>query len=174
MSYPLSLVFIGMDDLPTKAQHLPHVDRRFVEWCYFETYSLKDIAKLLVELHPHFARLNLKNPVHYEQIECVYEMFGGFPGLIVPFLKKLDHYQRLEPEEITVTYLRTIHIRTLMDRKQSVDRSLELYRGRMPKDSRSGFVRRNKQDKEGVQDEKNTTGKTAKKRGRKSTAAVKS
>src|ERR1700753_4304041 len=42
MSYPLSLVFIGMDDLLTKVQHLPQVDKRFVEWCYFEAYTLED------------------------------------------------------------------------------------------------------------------------------------
>jgi hypothetical protein len=168
MNYPLSLVFIGMDDLPTKVEHLPQVDRRFVEWCYFEAYSLSDTAKLLAELHPHFAQLDLKNPKHYEQIECVYELLGGFPGLIVPFLQKLEHCQRQEREEITITYLRTIHLRTVMDRKQSVKRSLDTYRGRPPKDSRSSAAQRDKQDKENVPDEKSTKRRPEKKRARKS------
>jgi hypothetical protein len=137
MNHPLSLVFIGMDDLPTKVEQLPQVRERVVEWCYFEAYSLKETAKLLSRLHPHFAELDLDNPNDYEQIEFVYEMFGGLPGLIVPFLKKLDRYQKEECEQITLKYLRAIHMRTLMDKEQSVNKSLEIYRGRPPKDSRS-------------------------------------
>lgn len=149
MNYPLSLVFIGMDDLPTKVQHLPQVDKRFVEWCYFEAYSLEEMAKFLAQIHPHFAKLNLKKPAHYEHVECLYDMFGGFPGLILPFLKKLDRYQREEKEEITVKYLRAIHLRTLTEKEQSVKKSLEIYRGKPRKESRSGYARRHKQQTEG-------------------------
>lgn len=157
MGHRLSLVFIGMDDLPTKVQHLPQVDKRFVEWCYFEAYNLPDTAKLLTQVHPRFARLSLKNPRHYELVECIYDMFGGHPGLIMPFLKKLNRYQEQEPEEITVTYLRTIHLRTVIEKQQAVKKSLEIYRGRPPKDSRSGYVRRDKQDRP---DEHNNDKKT--------------
>jgi hypothetical protein len=164
MNYPLSLVFIGMDDLPTKVRHLPQVDKRCVEWCYFEAYSLNDTANLLAELHPHFGRLDFNNPKHYEQVKCIYDLMGGFPGLIVPFLRKLEHCQRQVPEEITTTYLRTIHLRTVMDRKQSVNKSLDIYQGRPPKDSRSGAVRRGKQDKESASDEKSAKRSPGKKR----------
>jgi hypothetical protein len=146
MNYPLSLVLIGMDDLPTKVRHAPQVEKRIVEWCYFEAYSLKETAKLLAQLHSHFTSLDFNNPSHYEQFECMYEMFGGFPGLIVPFLKKLDHCLRQEPDEINVTYLRTIHLRTLMDKEQSINKSLEMYRGKPPKDSRRGMSRGGKQN----------------------------
>ncbi|HEX8148361.1 MAG TPA: ATP-binding protein [Pyrinomonadaceae bacterium] len=149
MTYPLSLVFIGMDDLPTKVLRLPQVDKRFVEWCYFEAYSLEETAKFLAQIHPHFAKLNLKKQAHYEHVECLYEMFGGFPGLILPFLKKLDRYQREEKEEITVTYLRAIHLRTLAEKQQSVKKSLEIYSGKPRKGSRSDYARRNKQQTEG-------------------------
>lgn len=137
MNHPLSLVFIGMDDLPTKVEQLPQVRERIVEWCYFEAYSLKETAKLLSLLHPHFAKLDLGNPKDYEQIEFVYEMFGGFPGLIVPFLQKLDRHQKEEREQISLKYLRAVHMRTLMDKEQSVNKSLEIYRGRPPKRHRS-------------------------------------
>lgn len=160
MNHPLSLVFIGMDDLPTKVQQLPQVKKRFVEWCYFEAYSLKETAKLLSRLHTHFAGLDPNNPEEYEQVEFIYEMCGGFPGLIVPFLKKLDRYQQEECEQITVKYLRTIHLRTLMDEEQAVNKSLEKYRGRLPKDSRVIYKRRRGPTTEGVQtDAKKTKGK---------------
>ena len=146
MNYPLSLVFIGMDDLPTKVRHSPQVEKRIVEWCYFEAYSLKETGKLLAQLHPHFASLEFDIPAHYEQVECIYEMFGGFPGLIVPFLKKLDRYQRQEPDEINVKYLRTLHLRTLMDKEQAINKSLEIYHGKPPKEGRRGIERGGRQN----------------------------
>lgn len=82
-------------------------------------------------------------------------MLGGYPGLIMPFLKKLDRYQNEEPEEITTTYLRTIHLRTVMEKDLSVKRSLELYRGRPLKDSRSGYSRAHKQKDAGGQENAN-------------------
>jgi hypothetical protein len=106
---------------------------------------LEETAKFLSQIHPHFAKLNLKQPAQYEHVECLYEMFGGFPGLILPFLKKLDRYQREEKEEITVTYLRVIHLRTLAEKRQSVEKSLEIYRGRPLKESRGAYARRYKQ-----------------------------
>lgn len=165
MNHPLSLVFIGMDDLPTKVEQLPQVRERLVEWCYFEAYSLKETTKLLSRLHPHFAKLNPNNPTDYEQIEFVYEMFGGFPGLIAPFLKKLDRHQKEEREQINLKYLRAVHLRTLMDKEQSVNKSREQYRGRPPKDSRSDPKRnRGSQKASEHADAKDTNNKKSRKR----------
>ena len=96
IDYPLSMVFIGMDDLPSKIMKLQHVEKRIDEWCFFEPYDLTDVAVLLGELHPHFANMDLNKSEHAIQIETIYEMTGGFPGLIVPFLKKLLRHQALE------------------------------------------------------------------------------
>jgi hypothetical protein len=157
MGYPLSLVFIGMDDLPTKVQHLPQVEKRFVEWCYFEAYTLEDTGNFLAKLHPHFKDFDLDDPKQREQVECIYEMCGGFPGLIMPFLKKLIHDQNQAPEEINVTYLRSIHLRTVFDKEQSVNKSLQMYRGRPRKDSRSGYAGRKNQDQVSAKDGKKTS-----------------
>jgi hypothetical protein len=125
--YPLSLVFVGMDDLPTKVNKLPQVKGRIHEWCYFEPYDLDGIANLLVELSLHFKDLDLKKPEHRNQIECIYDLCGGFPGLLVPFLRKLERYQLIESEEITTTYLRAIHLRTTVDRDSSINKSEEIH-----------------------------------------------
>lgn len=165
MNYPLSFIFIGMDDLPTKVRGAPEVENRIQEWCYFEAYSLKETAGLLAQMHPHFAQLDFDNLAHYEQFECMYEMFGGFPGLIVNFLKKLDYYQRDEPDEINVKYLRTIQLRTLMDKKQCINKSLENYRGKPPKDSRQGVSRSKSQNEpDGQNNEKQKNEKTSQKK----------
>jgi AAA+ ATPase superfamily predicted ATPase len=127
MGHPLSFVFVGMDDLPVKVTKLPQVKGRIHEWCYFQPYSFEDVFDFLCEINPHFEHLDRNDPKQAEQVECIYEMFGGFPGLIIPFLRKLERYQQIDAEEITVPYLRTIHLRTMLDQKNSINKSQEIF-----------------------------------------------
>lgn len=126
LEHPLSLNFVGMDDLPTKVMKLPQVKGRIHEWCYFEPYDLDGVADLLAKLYPQYFADNQKVEI-MKNIECIHEMCGGFPGLIIPFLKKLERYQQIENEEITEKYLRTIHLRTTIDQKNSINKSTEIH-----------------------------------------------
>lgn len=130
MGHRLSIIFIGMDDLPVKVTKLPQVNGRIHEWCYFEPYNLEEVSRLLSELHPHFAGLNLKNPSHREQVELIYDLHGGYPGHIIPFIRKLERCQKARHEEITTVYLKTIHLRTVLDKENSIKKSQEIYSGR--------------------------------------------
>jgi hypothetical protein len=127
LGHPLSLVFVGMDDLPTKVMKLPQVKGRIHEWCYFEPYSLKEVADLLAKLNSHFADSKLEKTKLSEQVECVYELCGGYPGLIIPFLRKLERYQQIEREEINTVYLRTTHLRTTIDRDKAINKSKQIH-----------------------------------------------
>lgn len=127
MNHPLSLIFIGMDDLPVKVTRLPQVNGRIQEWCYFEAYSFEETAILLAELHPHFAALDITIPTDREQLQLIYDLCGGFPGHIIPFIKKLERYQAVKPEPITPLYLKTVHLRTVLDKENSINRSREIY-----------------------------------------------
>lgn len=127
MGHALSLIFIGMDDLPVKVTKLPQVNGRIQEWCYFEAYSLEETAELLSELHPHFANLEISNPADREQFQLIYDLYGGFPGHIIPLIRKIERYQAVNPEPITPVYLKTIHLRTALDKANSINRSREIY-----------------------------------------------
>lgn len=133
LNHPLSLIFIGMDDLPVKVTQLPQIEGRIHEWCFFEPYKLKDVADLLAQLHPHFAGFDLDNLAQREQVELIYDLYGGFPGLIVPFIKKLEHQQSRNPEPINTKYLKSIHLRTAFDKNLAIGRSREIYKGKPPK-----------------------------------------
>ncbi|HEY0459784.1 MAG TPA: hypothetical protein VGC97_11670 [Pyrinomonadaceae bacterium] len=123
----LSLIFVGMDDLPTKVMKLPQVKGRIHEWCYFEPYSLNQVQNLLAKLNPHFANSKIDETKLLEQVECIYEICGGYPGLIIPFLRKLERYQKIDSEEITTVYLRAIHLRTTIDRDNAINKSKEIH-----------------------------------------------
>jgi len=162
MGHRLSLVFIGMDDLPVKVTKLPQLSGRIHEWCYFEPYKLEEVAELLSELHPHFARLNMKNPLHREQIELIYDLHGGLPGHIIPFMRKLERYQKARPEEITTLYLKTIHFRTVWDRENSIKKSREIYSGKPYKGASQKSNASTNSNGQKQQRAKGSEGKTAK------------
>lgn len=91
MNWTLSLVFIGMDDLPIKLIRLPQIHNRINEWCYFKPYSVEETLFLLSELEPYFSNYSLANAEQREQIEFIHEQFDGTAGLIVPFLRRLKN-----------------------------------------------------------------------------------
>jgi hypothetical protein len=122
--WPLTLVFIGMDNLPTKVRTETHIHRRVHEWCYFEPYSLEDTLVLAAALHPHFATLDLAVPAHHAQLSFIHEHYGGLPGLIVPFIRRLAHMEqealRVSDRKIDLAFLRAVHMRTHLDEQKGV------------------------------------------------------
>ena len=85
-------------------------------------------------------------------MECLYELCGGYLGLIVPFLQKVDKYQLIKSEKIDSKYLRAIHLRTQLDREQSISKSKEIYGGKPSK-------KISEKEKNSRTDQKNKRGK---------------
>lgn len=121
MGWTLTLVFIGMDDLPIKLIRLPQISNRINEWCYFKPFSAKETLNFLVKLEPYFSNYSWENEDQRLQIEFIHEQFGGRPGLIVPFLTRLKNrlYDELDGQ-ISLEGLMTIHVDFLRHRKQAV------------------------------------------------------
>lgn len=131
--WTISLIFIGMDDLPQKLNRLPQIRRRVHHWCYFEEYSLDETWKLLAGLHPHFKTLDRKNKDHNAQVKFIHETFGGFPGLIVPLINQMDYLLQLEKCEVNEQYLRTVHYMMVHGKDKSLAKSKHSYKPRTPK-----------------------------------------
>lgn len=114
--YNLTIMLIGMDDLPLKmdARTRPQLFRRVHDWFNFKQYDLADTRELLAGLHPYFANLDPQRVEHAGQIEVVQEITGGLPGLIVQFLARFDTARRLiARHEVTPEFLRGIHAAAL-------------------------------------------------------------
>ena len=130
--WPISLVFVGMDDLPSKLCELPQIELRLHEWVYFEPYSIDEVWTLLAELHPHFAGLDPRQKAHCEQVEFIHETFAGVIGEIVPFLRKLN--MRLREYEGTpdLLLLRAVHLSTQRDKQRAIQDAKLRYKGKLP------------------------------------------
>lgn len=111
-NYHLTIVLIGMDDLPLKMDKnlRPQLHRRVCEWCNFKDYELEDTYNLLSGLHPYFKSLDRDKADELNQIRIVHELTGGLPGLIVNFLAKFDSTYKVIPDAINTTLLRGIHL----------------------------------------------------------------
>jgi hypothetical protein len=123
LNWTLTLVFIGMDDLPQKLTKLPQINGRIHEWCYFEPYNLDETWKLLADLSPYFAKLDGRKAADREQVEFVHETFGGVPGEIVPFVQRLEHRLKEHKGEVDTRLLRAVHLLTSRDKERSIQDS---------------------------------------------------
>jgi hypothetical protein len=132
MGWTLTLVFIGMDDLPVKVEKRRQIAGRISEWCYFVEYDLDDTWNLLAELHPHFASLDRKNEEHREQVNFLRDTYGGFPGQIIHFVRRMEYRMQEHRGEIDLRFLRAVHLLTARDKRRSIEHSLINFRGMPP------------------------------------------
>lgn len=128
----LTLVFIGMDDLPPKMTRLAKLEGRVHEWCYFEEYNLNETWNLLSHLHPHFAKLNRENSEHQEQVKFLHDTYGGLPGYLVPFIQRMRYRLQEYGGVVNLPFLRAVHLLTLRDKQQMIQHSLENFHGKPP------------------------------------------
>ena len=127
--WTLTIVFIGMDDLPSKLVSLPQIENTTDEWCYFEPYSLEETFEILKKLHLHFASLDLNKKEDFEQVEFIYKQFGGVPGLIAPFIRRLKNRENDFDGIIDITTLMAVHLSTLRDKEKAISDSKGGYTG---------------------------------------------
>jgi hypothetical protein len=129
MHWPLTLVLIGMDDLPVKVNSKSQIKGRISEWCYFVEYGFDDTWNLLTELHPHFAGLDKNNEEHREQVEFLRTTYGGFPGLLISFIVRMEYRLQDHKTLVDLRFLRAVHLLTARDMQRSIEHSLTHFKG---------------------------------------------
>ena len=130
IGWPISFVFIGMDDLPQKLDMLPQIRRRVHPWVYFEQYSFDETWDLLSKLHPHFLTLDRKNQKHIAQVKFIYETFGGYPGTIANFLIDFDSAIKAHQGNVDERFLRSVHYLMTDSKDKTIENSRSLYKTR--------------------------------------------
>lgn len=127
--WTLTIIFIGMDDLPDKMMKIERIHKRVNEWCYFSHYDIDATWALLPELHPYFAKLDAKKKDDREQVEVIHKLTTGLPGLIVPFIQQLDYrLSRNQGENVDANFLRAIYMLTQESMIAALKDSRRLYR----------------------------------------------
>lgn len=127
--WPLTIVLIGMDDLPIKLQARAQVLGRVHDWISFDPYTLEETAELLATIDPAFAGLDLEDEEDARILHWVHETFDGVPGEMAPFIRRLR--PRLERGfDLSVSLLRSAHIIMVQDKKRMTNASRKWSQGR--------------------------------------------
>lgn len=127
----LTIVLIGMDNLPTKVKRSPQVERRIHEWCYFKPCTLEETLKLLAALHPYFASLSLTTTPNIEQISYVHEACKGMPGALVPFVGRFSSMFGELLNEDPMVHIQAALIQPLFDKERCESDSRRNYSDEM-------------------------------------------
>ena len=109
----LTMVLIGMDDLPIKLEANAQVYGRIKEWCFFQPYSLEETADLALEVSDLWEGADLDDLEVKRQMAMLHQVTGGVPGLLVPFLEKVEKRLARSSRELSAAFLMGVHQRSL-------------------------------------------------------------
>jgi hypothetical protein len=127
--WTLTIVLIGMDNLPTKLADKAQLERRVYEWIYFKPCTLEETLKLLATLHPYFETLSLKDKGQRRQVQYIHDACKGMPGSVVPFASRFRNLFDECPGDDPMTVIQAAHIQPLYDKNRSISDSQSSYQG---------------------------------------------
>jgi hypothetical protein len=110
MKWPLTIVLIGMDDLPVKIKLNARINSRVHQKICFEPYKLHETWDLLTALDHYFAGLDRKNSKDKEQVELIHELTGGNPRAITSFVGRFIGMRQGHPNIDPMVIIRSAHV----------------------------------------------------------------
>jgi hypothetical protein len=136
MKWPLTLVLVGMDELPERVTALLQVERRVVHWSYFKPYALDaDWWRLLAGLHPHFAGMDARNASDCTEVRFVHEKYKGLLGEMMTFLRRLTLRMRQNPAvPVDIAFLEAVHAELQLSKRQAIFSGELGFRKPLPED----------------------------------------
>jgi DNA transposition AAA+ family ATPase len=109
MGWPLTIVIIGMEDLPVKITLNRRIYSRVCQKICFQPYSIKETWDLLAALEPHFASLSREDSEAKEQVKLVHELCGGNPREITSLVSRFAGMRREYPDVDLKVTIRSAH-----------------------------------------------------------------
>lgn len=117
--HTLTIVFIGMDDLPSMIESNPQMEGRVHEWIGFVPYELDDTRDLILELDPAFLRRAPDDGEAEDVVRWIHNTFGGIPGEVVPFVRRVRARVRRMDRKLDVSLCKAVHRILVRDRERT-------------------------------------------------------
>jgi hypothetical protein len=95
--HPITIVLVGMHDLPTNVLQLPQVARRVAEFIHFERYDAKTALTVLRTINNYFSTLDLNSDEGRDAMAFLLSpevSDGGLIGLMVPLVERATVYAK--------------------------------------------------------------------------------
>lgn len=128
LGHTLTLVLIGMDDLPFKLEANPQIAGRVQEWVYFQPHSVSETFDLLQEVSSLWTGASLDTPETRAEIEFVHKTTGGVAGLIISFVGKVEAELEKGDRPLSRAFLKAVHLRTQRAKARAQNAARKGYR----------------------------------------------
>lgn len=128
--WPLTLVLVGMHELPLNLRVLPQVENRVQDTVYFRTYTREQAQTFLQALHPFFAALDFETAEGAKVLDYILGrgVTAGLPGLIVTLVERADALCRIRGVPMSFLMLQAAHLLKAQDALDAVGDALNGFR----------------------------------------------
>lgn len=130
--FPLTIVLVGMNDLPLTVGELPQVERRVLDTICFEPYNAAEALVVLREVDPYFIDLQSRPAEHDEVMEFLMSpevSDGGMLGQMIQLVERASKYAKVQGRPLSITALRTAHLIKAKDAERAAMDARQGYRG---------------------------------------------
>lgn len=117
----LSIVLIGMDELPVLVRKLAQIRERVIDTCFFEPYAQDDCIAFLEAMLPHFKNLKNGSDELRKQAQFILDKCHGLPGELAAYCTRARGLILDRGEPITLEALRMLHLVKEYDTKRAIE-----------------------------------------------------
>lgn len=112
MGHRVTIVLIGMDDLPIKLRASAQVNGRIHEWVYFQPHSLEETTRLVAATSDLWKDADPGSVEVKRQMAVIHEVTDGAPGLIRPLVEKVEANLARRDRELSAEFVMAVHRRS--------------------------------------------------------------
>lgn len=125
-NWPLTIVLIGMDDLPQSLQAKRQLQSRVKQWVFFEAYEVEEVWPVLADLFgDHFEGPDDGDANEERVVELVCDLTGGTIGQIVPLVRRTTSACHRFDRELNTEAVREVWVAERRTEKIAVERAKE-------------------------------------------------
>ena len=133
--WPLTIVLVGMNNLPLTIRELPQVERRVVDTIFFQPYGPEEALEALAQIEPFFESLDLGT----EDGQAVMEFLtspevssGGMLGIMIQLVQRTADLCQRDGRPFCLRELRMVHHLSARDRNRAVEQAKNGWRTQAP------------------------------------------
>lgn len=142
--WKLTIVLVGMNNLPLTIRELPQVERRVVDTILFQPYGPEEALEALAQIEPFFESLDLGTEDGKAVIEFMTSpevSSGGMLGIMIQLVQRTGDLCRRDGRPFCLRELRMVHQLSARDRNRAVEQAQNGWRTvapAAPKPARAG------------------------------------
>lgn len=142
--WPLTIVLVGMNNLPITIRELPQVDRRVVDTIFFQPYGPEEALEALAQIEPFFETVDLGTDDGLAVMQFLTSpevSSGGMLGVMIQLVQRTADLCQRDGRPFSLRELRMVHQLSARDRNRAMEQAKNGWRTQAaatPKQAKAG------------------------------------